>query len=477
MKIDSLARVLKGSVSGGAAGESFFSVSIDSRTVEEGALFVALRGSADDGHKYVSRAFERGAAAALVCRSAFEKNEYGLKDCRGVLIVVDNTLIALQDAARAYLEQFPALLKIGITGSSGKTTTKEIAGAIIGREKNLVMNPGNLNSETGLPLAVFNVRACHEVGVFEMGMNRRGEIAELARILKPQLALVTNIGTAHIGILGTKEAIAQEKKEIFSCFTGTETALIPFDSEFAEFLGKDVNGRVKYFGFEKGASFEVSRDLGLRGTELMWEGKPVRFGLPGRYNLANALAAAALASEVPVSAEAIRRGLESVKPLSGRGEICPGPVTVIKDCYNANPEAVLEAVGFADSLSWEGRKIYVIGSMLELGEYSGAAHRAAGKALAGSDADMVFLFGKETLPALAFRDGPGRAVGSKKTREWFYTEDMEKLSGKLRSVLRPGDLVLLKGSRGTALERLMAVIEVQEKMLKAGALQTGEVLG
>ncbi|MDR1210995.1 MAG: UDP-N-acetylmuramoyl-tripeptide--D-alanyl-D-alanine ligase [Spirochaetaceae bacterium] len=461
MTIDSLARALNAgllcaadSVSGGSTapgeGASFFSVSIDSRTVEKGALFVALRGSADDGHKYVSLAFERGAAAALVCRSALEKNEHGLKDrcAGGVLIAVDNTLSALQDAARIYLEQFPSLLKIGITGSSGKTTTKEIAGAIIGREKNLVMNPGNLNSETGLPLAVFNVRSCHEVGVFEMGMNRRGEIAELARILKPHIALITNIGTAHIGILGTKEAIAQEKKEIFSCFTGTETALVPADSEFAGFLGKDINGKVKYFGSE-GASFKVSRDLGLWGTEVIWEGNPVRFGLPGRYNLDNALAAAAIASEVPVSGEAVRQGLESVKPLSGRGEICPGPVTVVKDYYNANPEAVLEAVAFVDSLSWEGRKIYVIGSMLELGEYSGAAHRAVGEALASSNADMVFLFGKETLPALRDNREP------EKTREWFYTGDMDELSGKLRSVLRPGDLVLLKGSRGTALERLM----------------------
>ncbi|MDR1430485.1 MAG: UDP-N-acetylmuramoyl-tripeptide--D-alanyl-D-alanine ligase, partial [Spirochaetaceae bacterium] len=457
------------------------------RTVEKGALFAALRGSAADGHNYVAQAFEKGAAAALVCRSALENNEYGLKLCRGrgALIAVDDTLRALQDAACIYLSRFPSLLKIGITGSSGKTTTKEIAGAIIGREKKVVMNPGNLNSETGLPLAAFTVRAHHEVGVFEMGMNRRGEIAELAGVLKPHIALITNIGTAHIGILGTKEAIAQEKKEIFSRFTGTETALIPAASEFAAFLGKGVNGKVIYYGPEKGAPVEAARDLGLLGTELIWEGKPVRFGLPGRYNLDNALAASALALEVPVSGEAVRLGLESVKPLSGRSEICPGPVTVIKDCYNANPEAVLEALAFADSLSWEGRKIYVIGSMFELGAYSASAHRAVGEALADSDADLVFLFGRETLSALDCRDDdcPGHRASpcqdtpcqdaprqdaprqsaprqgaprkSKKAREWFYTDDMEELSEKLRSVLRPGDLVLLKGSRGTALERLM----------------------
>ncbi|MDR0388675.1 MAG: UDP-N-acetylmuramoyl-tripeptide--D-alanyl-D-alanine ligase, partial [Spirochaetaceae bacterium] len=347
---------------------------------------------------------------------------------------------------------FPSLFKIGITGSSGKTTTKEIAGAIIGREKNVVMNPGNLKSETGLPLAVFTVRGDHEVGIFEMGMNRRGEIAELAEILKPHVALITNIGTAHIGILGTKEAIAKEKKEIFSRFTGTETALIPADSEFAEFLGRDVNGNVKYYGPGQGASLGFARDRGLLGTELIWEGTPVRFGLPGRYNLANALAAAAAALEVPVSAAAIRQGLESVKPLSGRSEICSGPVTVIKDCYNANPEAVYEALSFADSVSWKGRKIYVIGSMLELGEYSEAAHKLVGKALAKSEASMVFLFGEETLPALDCRVETSR-------QKWFYTDSMEELSAELRSVLRSGDLVLLKGSRGTALERLMTVIK------------------
>jgi UDP-N-acetylmuramoyl-tripeptide--D-alanyl-D-alanine ligase len=481
MTIGGLARILNAELvcPSGQAEERFSSVSLDSRTSGEGALFVALKGSADDGHRYVSRALERGARAALVCRASLEKNDYGLRDGGSVLVVVDDTLRALQDAARIYLEQFPGLLKIGITGSSGKTTTKEIAGAIIGREKKVVMNPGNLNSETGLPLAVFNVQDCHEVGIFEMGMNRRGEIAELAGILKPHIALITNTGTAHIGILGTKEAIAREKKEIFSRFTGTETALVPAASEFAEFLGRDVNGKVKYYG--QGASLEASRDLGLSGTELIWEGTAVRFGLPGRYNLANALAAAALAAEVPVSVGAIRQGLESVKPLSGRGEICSGPVTVIKDCYNANPEAVFEALGFADSVPWEGRKLYVIGAMLELGSYSEEAHRAVGKALAGSEADLVFLFGEETL---ACRDGAGRTetdntgragtgqaetgctetgrdnkTAAKSHQEWFYSGSMDELAGKLRSVLRPGDLVLLKGSRGTALERLMAVIE------------------
>jgi UDP-N-acetylmuramoyl-tripeptide--D-alanyl-D-alanine ligase len=190
---------------------------------------------------------------------------------------------------------------------------------------------------------------------------------------------------------------------------------------------------------------------------LIWEGKAVRFGLPGRYNLANALAAAAAAAEVPAGPAAVREGLESVRALSGRSEICPGPVTVIKDCYNANPEAVLAALEFADSVSWRGRKIYVIGSMLELGDCSEAAHAALGKTLAASGAAMVFLFGSETLPALAFR--PGGDAG----QEWFYAETMEELAAGLGAVLVPGDLVLLKGSRALALERLMDLIRAVEK--------------
>jgi UDP-N-acetylmuramoyl-tripeptide--D-alanyl-D-alanine ligase len=398
----------------------------------------------------------------MIARSRLEDVSLGLeKSARKAgasLLVVEDTLAGIQDAARAYLEGFPRLLRIGCTGSAGKTTTKEIAAAMIGREKAVVMNRGNLNSETGLPLSVFEVRAHHEVGIFEMGMNKPGEIAALARILNPQIALITMIGTAHIEFFGTREAILNEKMQIFSRFSGTETALIPEDDDFREVMAGKVRGRVVFYGPKTLEEFKKVKDLGLEGTEITWEGISVRFGLPGRHNLRNAMAAAAVARLVPVSPRAIRGGLASVKPLFGRSEIIRGPVTVIRDCYNANPESMAEAIGFCDSLDWPGRRVYVIGSMLELGTSSAGAHRGIGRLLAASKADKVFLFGQETASAAealaAAEARPGSAVTGRKV-SWFYTDIKDEMSRVLEAYIRPGDLVLLKGSRGCALEQVM----------------------
>jgi UDP-N-acetylmuramoyl-tripeptide--D-alanyl-D-alanine ligase len=459
------ARVLSFNAGGGSPPSGVSSVAVDSRRVAEGGLFVALPGSRRDGHRFVEAAFKQGAAAAMVEEAKLEDSALGLRNLAEktgkTLISLPHTLRGLQDAARLYLKKFPGLLRIGITGSSGKTTTKEIAAAIIGVEKKVIRNPGNLNSETGLPLAVFDVRPEHEAGIFEMGMNRAGEIGELARILEPHIALITNIGSAHIGILGSRRRIAEEKKNIFSRFSGTGTALIPGDDEFKEFLAGGVRGRVCFYGAAFFREWEGVRDLGLEGTEIRWAGERVRFALPGKHNVKDALAAVAIAREVPVGDEAILRGLESVRPLFGRSEIIEGRVTVIRDCYNASPESTAGALDFCDGLDWNGRKIYVLGAMLELGENSQSAHEAAGRALAASRADMVFLFGEETEAAA---EALARAGG----KAYFYTADIAELAEALEAYVRPGDLVLLKGSRGNALEQLSGVLTGSPEAAFAG---------
>ncbi|MDR1899435.1 MAG: UDP-N-acetylmuramoyl-tripeptide--D-alanyl-D-alanine ligase [Treponema sp.] len=438
-----------------AGSGGFGSVSIDSRTAEEGCLFVALRGSLLDGHRFVEAAFDRGAAGAMVDAAALRDRTLGLEELSRKtgkpLIVVENTLRGLQDAARLYLEKIPGLIRIGITGSSGKTTTKEIAAAIIGREKKVMMNRGNLNSETGLPLSVFEIRPGHEAAVLEMGMNRRGEIGELAAVFKPHIALITNIGSAHIGILDSRGAIALEKKNIFSCFGGDDIALIPEDEDYRALLAEGLRGKIRFYG---PASFEelgAVRDLGLKGTELIWAGETVRFGLPGRHNFRDALGAVAIARELPVSDRAIREGLESVRPLFGRSEVLEGELTVIRDCYNANPESVAEALTFCDHLEWPGRKIYVIGSMRELGRVSRDAHEGLGRLLAASSAEMIFLYGEETEAAAEILKGAGGIP-------FFHTVEMRELSETLKAFVRPGDLVLLKGSRSCALESLTEIL-------------------
>jgi UDP-N-acetylmuramoyl-tripeptide--D-alanyl-D-alanine ligase len=474
MDFETLLRSVKGrcvSPWGGKPG--FASVCIDSRKAKEDALFVALPGSVQDGHSYVEAAFKAGAVCALVeeaklAEKALRLTENAEKYGRGLIAVTD-TLKALQDAAAAYLDRFSGLLKVGITGSSGKTTTKEIAAAIIGREKKVVMNQGNLNSETGLPLSVFDVRSWHEVGVFELGMNRRGEIAELARVLKPYIALITNIGSAHIGLIGSKAGIAEEKKNIFVEFSGGETALIPGDDEYRDFLGRGIRGKIRFYGLD-GIGF--SRDLGLSGSEITWAGEKVHFTLPGKHNVRNAFAAAAIAREVPVSDLAIREGLASVKALFGRSEILEGRVTVIRDCYNANPESVAQALAFCDDLEYQGRKIYVLGSMLELGEDSPEAHRKLGRLLASSRADKVFLYGEETEEAALEMEAALAAFPETGTGgvSFSHTNSMEQLAGELGDFVRKGDLVLLKGSRGCALEGLTDMLLGGEP---AGGADTG----
>jgi UDP-N-acetylmuramoyl-tripeptide--D-alanyl-D-alanine ligase len=474
MEYGTLARAIGGELRAFPdAGRGFTSVHIDSRAVRPGSLFVALPGASTDGHRFTEDAFRAGAACAMVARSRVGDASLALEESArkagASLLVVEDTLAGLQDAARVYLEGFPGLLRIGCTGSAGKTTTKEIAAAMIGREKSVIVNKGNLNSETGLPLSVFEVRPHHAVCLLEMGMNKTGEIAALARVLKPQIALITMIGTAHIEFFGSREAILEEKIQIFSRFTGTETALIPEDDDFREAMAGNVRGRVVFYGPKTLEELQKVEDLGLEGTEITWEGISVRFSLPGRHNLRNALAAAAIARAVPVSSQAIRDGLASVKPLFGRSEIICGPVTVVRDCYNASPESMAEAIRFCDGLDWPGRRVYVIGSMLELGAASVAAHGRIGRLLAASNADMVFFFGPETgasAEALAEADaeartgGEGRETGSGgdgtgRKIPWFHTDNIDTLSRALKDYIRNGDLVLLKGSRGCALERVM----------------------
>ena len=430
----------------------FSSVAIDSRAVKDGGLFFALCGSSSDGHNFVQAAFDCGARGAVVQASMLESfNLENIAQKAGKdLIIVENTLKGLQDSARAYLDKFPNLKKIGITGSCGKTTSKEIAAAIISCEKNVVKNEGNLNSETGLPLSVFEVRPAHEVGIFELGTNKKGEISAIAQVLKPNVAIVTNIGHAHIEHFGSKREILEEKKSIFKFLKDDDVALIPKDDECAASLADGVNGKVRFYGADAFDEFEGTRSLALEGTEVLWAGEKINFALPGQHSFQDAVAAIAVAKEIPVTNSAIKRGLESVKPLFGRLEILKGRTVVIRDCYNANPESSAKSVEFCDSFVWDKKRVYVIADMLELGEMSFSAHERLGEILAASKADKVFLFGREIEAA--------SPVLARKNKSFFHTNDINELSSALDCFVQTGDLVLLKGSRGCALERLTGML-------------------
>ncbi len=429
------------------------SVSIDSREASPDSLFVPLSGTQTDGHEYIEEAARRGSTLSLLSRERWQTSARHYKEMgeeRGLgFIVVENTLRALQDLASYHLDRFSGLIRIGITGSNGKTTTKEIVGSILSQVDSTVINEGNLNSETGLPLSAFRVSADHRYAVFEMAMNHKGEMEDLARILRPGYAMITNIGTAHIEFIGSKNRIAREKKEIFHFFTGSETGFIFEDESYFDTLAKGVRGEIIPFGPNSTKGFSGSKDLGLDGTAIDWEGLQVRFPLFGRHNLLNALGAITLATTLGADAKSVKIGLEETKPLFGRSQIIRKGITIIQDCYNANPDSMEIVLDFISSLVWSGRKVVVLGSMLELGAESPQAHMQIVRKVGSLAVDMCFLFGAEMEDAFA-------EVKHQKGDVWFYwTDRFDVLLTELTGRVRSGDLVLLKGSRGVQMERLL----------------------
>lgn len=454
---------------------AFSSVTTDSRNVKSGSLFVPLIGQNQDGHKYIPSAVEKGASVIFVAENEYnsvpEKYDSLVEKNHSLsFIVVENTLKALQDAAAAYVEKFPSLVKVGITGSSGKTTTKEMVVSVLKQKFNVVYTQGNFNSETGLPLSVFNIRAEHEVGVFEMGMNRKDEIAEIAAVLKPKYALITNIGTAHIGILGSRKNIAIEKRKIFKYIPQDGIAFIPAEDDFAEFLGENVRGSIVYYGDsvpEKKSGAKYLSDLGLDGTEFSLDGMKIHLKNPGIYNYRNSLGACAIGKALGLSAEQIKNGLENVDSVNGRMETSRvllkngANVTLIKDCYNANPDSMLNVLDFCSSLKNVNEKIYVLGDMLELGEKSASEHEKVALKAEESKPELVILVGKEMKSGFDAVEKNG--FKNAKYIEQHDENAIARVGKEILLAAKNDDVVLIKASRGIALERVISVICGEEK--------------
>jgi UDP-N-acetylmuramoyl-tripeptide--D-alanyl-D-alanine ligase len=477
----------------GNLGAGIVTVFADSRKAREGSLFVALPGEFADGHDYIAAALRQGASCVLADAGRKDKvladiAAAGLGLEEACVIFVDSTLAGLQGLAREHRRRMRGLLRIGVTGSSGKTTTKECIAAALAPaypEGALAMNEGNLNSDIGLTLAMFSLKPAHKVGVFEMGMNRVGEMDELASIYEPDIGVITNIGVAHIGLIGSREGIAAEKKKIFSRFAGAQRGFVWDGDAFKDFLKEGVRGKVSEFGLSSTDGLEGVESRGLEGWKISWKGQVCAFPLPGRHNLLNALAALSVAAELGVDHALAAAGLASVKPLFGRSEIFSGDVSLVRDCYNANPDSVAAAIDFCDSVEWTGRKVYVLGSMRELGSSSVEEHEAMGRRAVESSADAVFFFGDETKASLdaalavkaaaADSTGDSAATAAGTGMSLFQTSDLKALVDAVLGYLRKGDLVLAKASRGLALERFTdalfaaGLVNAPDRDAKAGA--------
>ena len=467
MKVLELTKATGGILLFGSEDDSFSSLSIDSRNIENSSLFVPLRGKNLDGHEFIEDAIKKGAKIVLVDSLYARGEKTRLKtffEIYGTSIIeVENTLKALQDASRSYLSKMNLKLKIGITGSSGKTTVKEMIGSLFSQKYKTFISQGNLNSETGLPLSIFMVRSFHEVGVFEMGMNRKGEIKELASVLSPDVAIITNVGTAHIGMLGSRKAIALEKREIFSHFTPSSVGFIP-ECEFTQLLKDIREGKIIVYGKKQLKGFDGFELVGVDGSVLRYNGNDIKISLPGEHNVENALLTIMVGQHFNFNDQEIKNALESVKASFGRSEVKKGFVTCFFDCYNANPESTKEAIIFSDSLKWNGRKIAILGSMLELGEESVEEHAKICEKALNSTFDVLYFFGDEILLGLkSYLDKKQIDKGDfdklfRKKVFCFEDEAFDSLKNTVSSNIERTDFVLLKASRGLALERLEGVL-------------------
>ncbi|NNM54111.1 MAG: UDP-N-acetylmuramoyl-tripeptide--D-alanyl-D-alanine ligase [Spirochaetales bacterium] len=435
--------------------ERVTSLVVDSREAQEGTLFTALPGERTDGHLFVRQAQLQGAAAIL---ARLDRRELAEKQLEGVketaVAFVQEPLDLMADLARAHLSRLPGLKRLGVTGSNGKTTTKEMLLAVFSRNASTWATPGNLNSEIGLPMASLSVTEQHRWAVFEMGINHAGEMDRLQRAVFPDLAIVTNIGTAHIGILGSREGIALEKKKIFSLSGQNSVAVLPAACDLLSVLVEGFSGKVVVFGVDD-PEFSFLSDQGLEGSLFTWKGRRIWLKLPGKVNVLNALAVAKSADVLGLPVSDVVDGLESVEASFGRSQVLRGVVDLVLDCYNANLDSMSSLLDSLPGFQARGKKVAVLGSMKELGQETESLHRELGRRASTSGVDSLFWFGEETQPAFE----SARQAGYAGKMAW--TTDFDQLKAWLTSEVKEGDLVVLKASRSMELERLTELWKVQ----------------
>ncbi len=424
--------------------------SIDTRTLAPGELFVPLPGARVDGHAFIAEAFRRGAGAALCERDRYEPLR-GREP--GPLVLVRNATLALAMIAHRYRQTWQGLL-MGVTGSSGKTTTKELVAAAFETAAPTLRTEGNLNNHWGVPLTLLRLAPEHRVAVVEIAMNAPGEIEELARIAVPGAAIVTNAGRAHLERFGTVEAIAREKISIAGRLGAHEVALVGADAPALAAAARTLACRVVTYGLAADADVRPSalEDLGPEGSRVTVEGfPPVHLRLIGRHMVQNALAAFAAAREYRLDPEAVARALEAHRPHKGRMERRTAQgATLLVDCYNANPDATRAAL--ETLAAWPGvtRRIAVLGDMLELGATAPALHRETGAAVKGAELWAVGEFADDYAAGARAAGVPVRTFASR-----------EAVRDALRAALAPGTVVLLKASRGAALEQVLEGIRTE----------------
>lgn len=410
--------------------------SVDSRTLQPGDLFFALRGPRHDGHDYVHEVLRRGAVAAVV------EDSRGLGTCASLLPVRDTSKALRTVAARA--RSLWGRPVIAVTGSSGKTTTKEATAALLGALLPVAKSHGNLNNEIGLPISLLRIPDAACVAVVEIGINHPGEMEDLARIASPDIAVVTNVGAAHVGNFSSVDEIAQEKGRLLGGLARGGTAVLNADDPRIGFFRGLHGGRTLTFGVERVADVRARnvQDRGLDGVSFELDGCPMVSPLPGLHNLYNVLAAMAAASAMGIAPSDLAQALSRLRPSPMRGVIRrAGGVVLIDDCYNASPAAVAAMLRVLRSTA-ASRRIAVLGEMRELGKRSRELHRRVGRAVSSEGVDYLVAVGGDAAEIAEAAAVPG-----------LFCESASAAARILPDLVRPGDAVLFKASRGVGLER------------------------
>ncbi len=448
---------------GGVAGAELASVVIDSRLAGPGSLFVALRGEKRDGHEFVRDAFERGAIAALVSRpveglsSLAAEGEFPAEAQVPVCLVVRDALGALQDLSAYYRRQYPAVRVIGVTGSVGKSSTKEAIAAVLGQRYRVLKSEGNYNNEIGLPLTLLQLEHGHERAVLEMGMYALGEIARLVEISEPSVGVVTNVGPVHLERLGSIEAVAEAKAELARGLPPDGVLVLNGDDARVRAMAAATPARtVISYGLGESCDLRATdvTSRGLQGVDATFgyrsDAWRVQLPWPGRHNVYVALAAAAVGLAEGLSWEEIDAGLRGLGGL-GRLRVVRGPAgaTILDDTYNASPASTLADLDLLAELP--GRRVALLGDMLELGSEEEEGHRRVGRR-AGEVVEMLVVVGRRArwIAEEALRVNPALVVE--------MAEDRGAAATWLRPRLRAGDYVLVKGSRGMALEEAVSLL-------------------
>lgn len=460
MTINNVVEACKGKLYGenGNSAEATCVV-IDSRKIEAGGIFIATKGERVDGHNFIPQVAEKG-ALAVVCEREPE-------NCSVPFILVEDSLKALKDIAEFYRKQL-SIPVIGITGSVGKTSTKEMIAAVISEGFRVLKTEGNFNNEIGLPLTVLQIRPEHEAAVLEMGISDFGEMHRLSRIARPDICVITNIGQCHLENLGTREGILQAKSEIFDFMNPEGHIFVNGDDDMLIKVKAKGSHKPVHFGLDPSNEVFASNIMnkGLLGSKAVihmdLEVFPVEIPLPGGHMIYNALAAAAVGKCMGLSSKQIQDGIAKVQAVGGRSHVIALPSrTIIDDCYNANPVSMKAAI---DLLTMAlGRKVAVLGDMFELGEKEREMHGDVGSYAVQKGIDVLICTGELSRFMCESALEQLKADDARKQTEIYYFKTRDEMLEKIKKILQSGDSILVKASHGMQFEKVVEYLKADAK--------------